>query len=55
MNQKEKSIPEWVKIKEELRNQNFDNIEFTSLTGVDGVLDGRLPNGDEYLWKKRRP
>lgn len=31
-----------------------ENPDSTGLPGVDGVVDGVLPNGHNYEWKKRR-
>lgn len=44
-----------------LRNENFrfvtmaiENPDQVGKMGVDAVVDGKLPNGTDYTWKKRR-
>lgn len=32
-----------------------DNIVYVGAMGANVVVDGQLPNGDEYGWYKRRP
>ena len=32
----------------------IDGLEVVGKFGADGILDGKLPNGDAYKWKKRR-
>jgi hypothetical protein len=32
----------------------FDNMEVAGKFGADGIIDGKLPNGEAYKWKKRR-
>lgn len=33
---------------------SFDGNELVGKFGVDSVEQGHLPNGDSYIWKKRR-
>lgn len=44
-----------------LRNEGFrfismvtENVDQVGRMGVDAVIDGKLPDGSEYTWKKRR-
>ena len=44
-----------------LRSENFrfvtmasENSDQVGKMGVDAVVDGKLPNGTDYTWKKRR-
>lgn len=46
--------PSWVQIRESLRNKPQEELEFIGESGADGVIDGLLPNGLPYEWKKRR-
>ncbi len=32
----------------------FDDMEVAGKFGADGIIDGKLPNGEAYKWKKRR-
>ena len=32
----------------------FDDMEVAGKFGADGIIDGKLPNGEAYQWKKRR-
>lgn len=50
-----KQKPAWVLEKEKIAQTPIGEIEVVSLKGVDGVKDGKLPNGLPYTWKKRRP
>lgn len=46
-----KKKPQWVLDKEQL---NYDEeIIFIGERGVDGVIDGKLPNGEPYEWSKK--
>ena len=49
-----KKIPQWVKDKAEA-NKPKETVEFVGEMGASGIVDGKLPNGEEYLWYKRRP
>ena len=49
-----KPQPQWVKDRELLKTAVEPKLEFVGQLGVDGVVDGLLPNGDEYTWVKRR-
>lgn len=51
---KEQKIPEWVKQKEKLNSTTLEQVSFVGEMGADGVIDGKLPNGDDYLWFKRK-
>jgi hypothetical protein len=49
------SDPKWVHDKNKINATKHDEtLIFVGEFGVDSVKDGKLPNGDEYLWKKRR-
>lgn len=48
----EKKIPKWVEQKE-LINTHEEDLIFVGELGVDGVIDGKLPNGEEYHWTKK--
>ncbi len=32
-----------------------ENTDMVGSFGVSAVVDGKLPNGEDYTWKKRRP
>ena len=46
--------PQWVKDKERLRSLVEEPLVFVGESGVAGVIDGLLPNGEPYGWYKRR-
>ena len=51
-----KQQPQWVKDKEAIRKHREEPPVFIGPMGADGVIDGRLPNGDVYhrnIRKKR--
>ena len=41
----------WVLEKQRIISRN-EKLEFVGKLGVDGVIDGKLPNGEDYEWKK---
>ncbi len=49
-----KTTPQWVRDREALRQHREEPLVFVGLPGADGVIDGLLPNGEPYLWYKRR-
>jgi hypothetical protein len=49
-----KPVPQWVKDKEALQKHVEVPAVFIGLLGADGVIDGKLPNGEPYGWYKRR-
>jgi hypothetical protein len=49
-----KPRPSWVEAREALRTHVEEPLVFVGLPGADGVIDGLLPNGEPYLWYKRR-
>ena len=46
-----KKIPKWVVDKQNICHN--EEIVFIGKMGVDAVIDGKLPNGDEYEWSKK--
>lgn len=44
--------PKWVEQKEKLYSEPEELI-FIGERGAAGVIDGKLPNGDEYEWSKQ--
>ena len=44
----------WAKELGEFVTIQIDGLEVVGKFGADGILDGKLPNGDAYKWKKRR-
>jgi len=44
----------WAKELGEFVTIQFDGIEVSGKFGADGIIDGKLPNGEAYKWKKRR-
>ena len=46
-----KKKPQWVFEKEQL--SYHEEIIFIGERGVDGVIDGKLPNGEPYEWTKK--
>lgn len=45
--------PKWLEEKVEA-NKPKEEVTFVGKMGVDYVKNGKLPNGELYLWKKRR-
>lgn len=50
-----------VKLMEQLRRDGFEHVIMSNAPensvgkpGVDSVVDGKLPDGTDYTWKKRR-
>ncbi len=44
----------WAKELGEFVTIQFDGMEASGKFGADGIVDGKLSNGDPYTWKKRR-
>ena len=44
----------WAKELGEFVTIQFNGSEVVGKFGADGVLDGKLPNGEPYRWRKRR-
>jgi hypothetical protein len=44
----------WAKELGEFVTIKFDDMEVAGKFGADGIIDGKLPNGEAYKWKKRR-
>lgn len=44
----------WAKELGEFVTIQFDGMEVAGKFGADGIVDGKLPNGEAYKWKKRR-
>ena len=44
----------WAKELGEFVTIQFDDMEVAGKFGADGIIDGKLPNGEAYKWKKRR-
>jgi len=49
-----KPRPSWVEQRETLRQHREESLVFVGEPGADGVIDGKLPNGELYGWYKRR-
>ena len=49
-----KQKPKWVQDKEALKQHVEEPLVFIGQQGADGVIDGKLPNGEPYTWYKRR-
>ena len=49
-----KHKPQWVKDHERIKAMEEQPLIFVGKMGADGVIDGKLPNGEEYGWYKRR-
>ena len=49
-----KATPKWVEEREALKHHVEEPLVFVGEMGADGVIDGKLPNGEEYGWYKRR-
>lgn len=49
-----KQKPKWVETREALKTMGQEPLEFIGKMGADGVINGLLPNGEEYGWYKRR-
>lgn len=49
-----KKQPKWVEQREALKHYVEEPLVFVGEMGADGVIDGLLPNGEEYGWYKRR-
>lgn len=52
--QSKKKIPQWVLEKEQVNKDINEELIFIHVPGAEGVIDGKLPNGEDYTWKKRR-
>lgn len=57
----EKNLTSALSISEQMRRHGMvyvtivsENPDSIGKSGVDAVVDGKLPNGLEYTWKKRR-
>lgn len=46
-----KKIPQWVIDKQNISHD--EEIIFIGKTGVDAVVDGKLPSGETYEWSKK--
>lgn len=44
----------WAKELGKFVSIEFEGLEIVGKFGADGVVDGKLPNGETYKWKKRR-
>jgi hypothetical protein len=44
----------WAKELGEFVTIQFDDMEVEGKFGADCIIDGKLPNGEAYKWKKRR-
>jgi hypothetical protein len=44
----------WAKELGEFVTIQFNGSEVVGKFGSDGIIDGKLPNGEAYKWKKRR-
>jgi hypothetical protein len=49
-----KHKPPWVKDHERIKAMEEQPLIFVGEMGADGVINGLLPNGEPYLWYKRR-
>ena len=49
-----KHKPQWVKDHERIKAMEEEPLIWVGEMGADGVIDGKLPNGEEYCWYKRR-
>ena len=49
-----KQKPKWVEDRERLKTMEEEPLVFIGEMGVAGVVDGLLPNGEEYGCYKRR-
>lgn len=49
-----KHKPKWVEDRERINAMEEEPLIFIGEMGADGVIDGILPNGEPYLWTKRR-
>ena len=44
----------WAKELGEFVTIQFNGSEVVGKFGADGIMDGKFPNGELYIWKKRR-
>ena len=44
----------WAKELGEFVTIQFNGMEVVGKFGADGILNGKIPNGEAYTWKKRR-
>ena len=49
-----KQKPQWVLERERLNKTQHEVPIFIGKMGADGVKDGKLPNGEPYVYSKRR-
>ena len=47
------NTPAWIKTRYKVQKAQEEQIEFVGQMGVDGVIDGKLPNGEPYEWSKK--
>ena len=43
----------WLEEKEKIKNQEPEELIFIGEPGADGVINGKLPNGEDYDWSKQ--
>lgn len=46
------NTPQWIKNKYKIKETHKEEIIFIGELGVDAVTDGKLPNGEPYVWSK---
>lgn len=54
MNQKNKNVPKWAQDKIDIKTAPIEELKFIGAEKSNIVINGKLPNGDDYFWKKRR-
>ena len=47
-------MKQWQKDKIKLQSAEPEELVFIGEMGATGVIDGKLPNGEPYLWFKRK-
>lgn len=45
--------PKWVEEKERLKQEEPEELVFVGESGATGVIDGKLPSGEDYEWSKQ--
>lgn len=48
------TVPKWVLEKQRLQSEQPEELVMVGELGVAGIVDGKLPNGDDYDYLKKR-
>lgn len=48
------AVPQWVLEKQRIQSQEPEELVFVGELGATGVINGKLPNGEDYDYLKKR-